>query len=67
MIGDRKREFSDSGGLGMKIEKDPAQIRNMGTIYTFGESSTEVDLVKVDKFPKGHPFARIEDSELTRQ
>jgi hypothetical protein len=26
MLGDRKREFTDSGGLGMKVELDPAQI-----------------------------------------
>jgi hypothetical protein len=48
--------------------KDPLQMCNLkGTIYRFGESSTEADLARVDEVPKDHPFARIEDSELTRQ
>jgi hypothetical protein len=46
---------------GGSSNKDPIQISH-DTIYTFGESSTEVDFVKVDEVPKDHPFARIEDS-----
>ena len=58
MLGDLKKECCDCGGLGMKIEKDPLQIGDMrsNTLYTFGESTVQVDITKA---PDGSfPFER---------
>ena len=40
--------------------KDKAQIfdHDDQILYTFGESTIEVDFVKVDEAPEGYPFAR---------
>ncbi len=59
MIGDLKKEYSDSGGLGMKVELDPLQIGSLrdGTLYTFGESTIEVDQVKASD--GSFPFERV--------
>ena len=61
MIGDRKREFCDSGGLGMRIEKDPLQIGDMqnNALYTFGENTIEVDFLSADEVPTDFPFTRV--------
>ena len=59
MIGDSKKDYCDSGGLGLKIEKDPLQVGDMrnSTLYTLGESATEVNMQKCADGK--HPFERI--------
>ena len=48
----------------MNTEKDPPQIADIGnqTLYTLGESTIEVDFVKVDEVQKDFPFARVDKS-----